>query len=389
MIKVKTVRVGERVAVWNKNGKMRVVDGPSRLFLMGETFESLKRFSAAPNEYLAITFRDGKKEHVKGPVSMWMDPVIHASIVSAPAITIEAHEAIVVYAQESKGVIRKIVKGPELYVPSENEWIRDFRWHGADSKNPDKKVPRGLQFQKLRTIPDQMYFDVTDVRTSDDALLVIKLMVFFELKNVETMLDETHDPVADFINALSADVIDFVASNTFESFKEKTEKLNDISIYEMLVQRAQKIGYQINKVVYRGYHATSALQDMHNKAIETRTFLKLESETEKQAQLLADYKQEKAAERAKAIRKMEEETALHQNRLAKLAHEEKIRQKVLEFESDRKHQESVYKMDTEFFQTVKTLDVDMTKYLVSKSQSVEKVIKFDGLSESQLHVHES
>src|SRR6185369_10292289 len=127
----------------------------------------------------------------------------------------------------------------------------EFCWHGADPLNPQRKIPRALKFTKLRIIPDQMYFDVREVRTADDALLEIKLMVFFELTDIERMLDQTHDPIADFINALSADVIDFAAGKTFEEFKSNTSRLNDPAQYTNLVGRAERIGYRINKVVYR------------------------------------------------------------------------------------------------------------------------------------------
>lgn len=42
---------------------------------------------------------------------------------------------------------------------------------------------------------------------------------FLELIDIHRMLDQTHDPFADFINALAADVIDFVAAGSFEEFK--------------------------------------------------------------------------------------------------------------------------------------------------------------------------
>jgi len=48
---------------------------------------------------------------------------------------------------------------------------------------------------------------VSDVRTSDDAQIVVKLMVFFEIKDIEKMLDSTQDPIADVINSVCADVI--------------------------------------------------------------------------------------------------------------------------------------------------------------------------------------
>jgi hypothetical protein len=77
-------------------------------------------------------------------------------------------------------------------------------------------------------------------------------MVFFELQNIETMLNETHDPIADFINAVSADVIDMASQLTFDQFKEQTQRLGDLITYRQLTQRADRIGYTISKVVYRG-----------------------------------------------------------------------------------------------------------------------------------------
>jgi hypothetical protein len=44
------------------------------------------------------------------------------------------------------------------------------------------------------------------------------------------------------------------------------------------------LGYEVTKVVYRGYQASAKLQEMHNNAIEARTQLKLKGETESQAQ---------------------------------------------------------------------------------------------------------
>ena len=61
-----------------------------------------------------------------------------------------------------------------------------------------------------------MYVTVTEVRTSDDALMQVKFMVFYELKNIEQMLDTSLDPIGEFINAISSDVISFVSKLTFE-----------------------------------------------------------------------------------------------------------------------------------------------------------------------------
>ena len=60
-----------------------------------------------------------------------------------------------------------------------------------------------------------MYFDVESVRTKDNALITVKLMIFYQLSHVETMLDNTNDPMADFINAVSADVIEKINALKF------------------------------------------------------------------------------------------------------------------------------------------------------------------------------
>lgn len=72
------------------------------------------------------------------------------------------------------------------------------------------------------------------MRTADDALITVKLMIFFQLSDVEKMLDTTHDPIADFVNAATADVIDFMSHNSFESFKQKTELLNSLDTYKQV-----------------------------------------------------------------------------------------------------------------------------------------------------------
>ncbi len=395
----KTIRTGERAAVWDKRGRVKFVDGPKRFFRTTQQVQMLPRFTAEPNQYLAVHLTDGRRRHIRGPAATWLDPVEHKEIKVEGAININANEVIVVYVQHEGQVQRKIIRGPALHVPSENEWIHEFRWHGADPKDPRRKIPRALQFTKLRTIPDQMYFDVEDVRTADDALLVIKLMIFFELKDLERMLDQTHDLVADFINALAADVIEFSSKRTFEAFKDQAEKLNDLATYRQLVQRGERVGYQITKVVYRGYFASQKLQAMHDGAIETRTELKLEAETEQQAQELADLKLKREAERAIERRAMEEADIRHKNELSGLMHEEGMREKQAERDQELAWQQQRNEMELQqkqalnqeeasFLKALRELEVDLTKYLVAQNQTAEKLIRIDTVRQPNLHVHE-
>lgn len=95
-------------------------------------------------------------------------------------------------------------------------------------------------------------------------------MIFFELNDIDKMLDNTHDPIGDFINAAASDVVAFCARLTYEDFLSQTTSLNDLISFGQLCKRATSIGYDIKKVVFRGFHASDALQAMHDNSIQVR-----------------------------------------------------------------------------------------------------------------------
>jgi len=242
-----TVRQGERIAVWSKDGSIDFISGPRRVLLLNRVLQPLRRYTAAADEFLVIKFKDGHHEHLAGPAGVWHHPVEHAEVTTHKAVNLDASEALVVYRQDQERVDRRVVRGPSLFVPAANEWLHQFSWHGADPQRPSRKIPHALRFERLRTVPDQMYAEVPAVRTADDALLTLRFMVFFELVDIPLMLDQTHDPIADLVNALTADVIEFAAIRSFEGFKADTEHLNALPTFGQLGGRAERIGYRISQ----------------------------------------------------------------------------------------------------------------------------------------------
>ena len=165
------------------------------------------------------------------------------------------------------------------------------------------------------------------------------------------------------------------------------------------MQRASRIGYRINKVVYRGYHATAKLQAMHDGAIEARTKLRLEAETEAQCQELADLKLKREAERAEQRRQLEESDRHHQNRLKRLAHDQQLSQRQaaqeqelnrLRLRNDLKlsHLRQTNRERLAFLQAMQAMQVDLTRYLVAQYQNPDRLIRIDGGRAAQLHLHD-
>src|SRR5687767_7590033 len=65
----KVIPQGERVLVWNRVGQARIVDGPQRLVLWGDVVQPLERHTAGPEEFLVVVYKNGRKEHVRGPAA--------------------------------------------------------------------------------------------------------------------------------------------------------------------------------------------------------------------------------------------------------------------------------------------------------------------------------
>jgi len=334
-----TIPQGEKINIHMTNGTIRTVSGPDVIRVWGATLEHLQQFSATSAQYLWVQFADGRTHVIPGPTSVHMDKSIHTDIRVKDAVNLSDSEVLVVYRDAAnKGtremgsspgseVARNVVRGPCLYVPqTASEWTHQFSWHGSISNDPDlngRKVKGAMKFTKLRACPEQSYFDVEGVRTRDDALVTVKVMIFYRLQDINTMLRETNDPTADFINSVASDVIEFVAAKSFEEFKGATDQLNNLSVYQQLTSRARGIGFEVTKVVFRGYGAPQRLQKMHDDAIERRTKLALDRENEDQEQQLQDMKLDREEARLRKRRSMEWETKAHERELQRAAHEAK------------------------------------------------------------------
>jgi hypothetical protein len=358
----------------------------------------MAHYVAHPGEFLIVRYRDGQQEHIAGPAELWLDPRVHQEITREDALQLAAKEAVVVYSKPAgaEAITRRFEYGPGLFIPKPGEWLHTFSWHASVGGHKGvQKVPNGLVFQKLWLMPDQMYHDVSDVRTSDDALLTIRLMIFYELVDIERMLDTTHDPIGDFVNATTSDVVAAVGRLDFDTFKRNTSLLNELETYRQLTGRAAQSGYRITKVVYRGYGAPDTLQQMHDKAIEARTKLQLDRATEQQAQDLENYKLDCQITRA-GKRRTEQATEVgHDLEMTRRRQENELRHREAQQAQLREQRrleaelqmEVRRRQDTQLREhaaALRELGVDLTAYLTQAR--ADRVIELRGTKNAHVHL---
>lgn len=392
-----TIEEGQRVLAIHKSGKMEVIEGPARVWRSGLRFQPMAHHVAHPGEFLIVRYRDGRQEHLAGPAHLWLDPRIHLEVEKEEALQIAAKEAVVVYQDgDAGGVNRRIVHGPASFVPKPGEWLHTFSWHGSDGGHRGyQKVPKGLVFQKLWLMPDQMYHDVPDVRTADDAVLTIRLMIFFELVDIEKMLVTTHDPIGDFVNAATSDLVELIGRYDLDAFKSHVDRLNDLAVYRQLVERASQCGYRIGKVVFRGYGATESLQQMHDQAIESRTRLKLERATEQQAQELEDFRLERtlartAKQRADKSAEVDQDLVMSKRRREAELDEQRARlqmareQAALDAEADQRRQREKDTALRDHLAGLAAMGVGLEAYLTQGR--ADQVLELRGAATPHVHL---
>ena len=266
-----------------------IVNGPKE-FIPNINVKSIKKLDMYPidsGSYAVISYFDGKVEHVRGPTNICGDIRTINTVEIKPIMFVESNETIVVYTKHNDKLTRKIIKGATTFVPQPNDTIHEFSWSGHDGKNElNIKIRNKVVFSRLKQMPHQMYLDVPNVRTKDDVLLTIKIIAFFDITNLEQMLDNTNDPIANISTGVGADVIKTISQFTFSEFKDAISQLNNLDQYTELLKTTNTIGITLNNIVFRGYLASSDLQKLHNDAVIERQKLILKEENQKNNQAL-------------------------------------------------------------------------------------------------------
>lgn len=151
------------------------------------------------------------------------------------------------------------------------------------------------------------------------------------------------------------------------------------------------IGYQLNKVVYRGYQASSKLQSMQELAISSRTKLRLEADTFRQEQANSSFMLNAQEQQSKQKFAQEERENGHRAKMLRLKADQELDAKrdanalVLTHERDMNNERKAY------LNSLLEMNVDLTKYLcaqVSSKPTSHLLIENAGDNRgANLHIH--
>lgn len=210
-------------------------------------------------------------------------------------IQLSEREAVVKVQRDGKEEIVLWKDMPEIFINPVVEKLKNFRWTWSWEWGPDsEKVPDMINFEILRLDNSQTYFSFP-VRTKDNVVVNLKLMIFYDVSSVENLVRNTHDPMCEFYNKLQATLTWEIAKQNFDDFKNNTWKfISDMTDNESL--DFENIWLSIDEIVLREWEPQERrVQDILEKAamVESQKWLD-EADHKRKLQLL-DYEKEQAS----------------------------------------------------------------------------------------------
>lgn len=398
----RTVKDGEAVAVWNRLGVHREVVGPRLIRLFFSTIVFLDKRIAGPNEYLVVTNTDGTVEHIRGPTTLFENPVFHRSVAVKSAFSlVSASECVVINREirESSAITktgaivgnsrieRVVVYGPNLYFPLVGDSIVEFKW---SCKSSDARVVDS--FTVLSTASRQWKVElpfhvvsggVSGAPGASTATVkgTVQITVCFSITDVPSLLDNTSDLFGDLYDAMVVDMAAIGASDLArrEVNAKNLSKIMNLFVsvndaFPNLCSRAIATGITINGFAYRGFEPASALSRYLSELdeVEARIYRDRVLAEQDEKRIQADLSARQA--------RLQHEQSLQQAQLAadkdRLAAEQDYKQAVAEHatrESNMKIRVEVERMKEvndealRVLTSLSELGVDLTTLLTHKS----------------------
>lgn len=318
------LRPGQKIQVYNPdNEEVQNIDSPWIHFIHPDAIV-IQYQKIILNEWEKAWLYDENWEYeeVAGPKVIYEHP--EGKLERFSRVQLSEREAIIKVQQNGKEEIISGKDTPEIYINPVVEKLKNFSWTGSWEGGPDsQKVPGMIQFQVLRLDNSQTYFSFP-VRTQDNVVIDLKLMIFYMISDVTNLVKNTHDPMCEFYNKLQATITSQIAKLKFDDFKEGTGKrITDMK--DLQEMEFENIGLSIDEIVLREWEPEEKrVQDILQKAamVESQKWLD-KADNERTLQLLS-FEMEQA-EKQKELWEIRKENAQQEGerqgaKLAKILH---------------------------------------------------------------------
>lgn len=234
-----------RITHWN--GDVTIKQGPARapLFSRVELFDKI---IVPEGEQGYLINENGGYQEYTGPAVVHVHP--EANYKPHHRFELANYEAMVVIDENGVVHIYQGSDSPTVWV-KDRQRIHNFHWTGSIG-NVEDKVPGALNIQILRLQDTQTYYSFS-VRTKDNIIVILRLMIYYGYGGINLLM-ENNDPLSAMYNKIMSTMVSFVATLTFDEFKEGTnEKITGHPLFNQDKVFFSAYGIGIQDVVVRSW----------------------------------------------------------------------------------------------------------------------------------------
>ena len=142
----RTIKDGEAAAIWDAKGVHRQIVGPRRVWLINSTIRFLTRHKAQSNQFIGVSYRDGRVEHIEGTAVLYQNPAYHDNVwVEDGHRLTSSSECIVVFVSNRNNEGRDSNQEVSNYHKEGVELINQARERFRKKMQIDKKKMQGIQ----------------------------------------------------------------------------------------------------------------------------------------------------------------------------------------------------------------------------------------------------
>lgn len=401
----RTIKDGEAAAIWDSNGVHKQIVGPKRVWLINSTIRFLTRHKAQSHQFIGVSHRDGRVEHIEGPAELYENPAYHDNVWVEDGYRLASSSECIVTFVSNRGnegeernlvgrerketnahtkdvhdsssyifsentISKRIIHGPTLFLPKPNEKVYTFSW---SSLSPSQNDDGRKKFQILKMFDSISV--MSTIPTADGFAFDVNLILSFKITSIDKLL-ENKDPMKELQNGLHFDSQTLGKEFPSETLKTKKEsciaKLTSINTYPSLMTGAHKCGLNVEYIQVKSISLCSTLCKQIEKeqslAAEVRTNISNKTHSSEIRDLEFEAR----------LKKIEEEAALKReqiminDKLDSEHHEFKLaalerRLKYEKYEAEAMSDIMKVKEDNvlEFLSKMKNMGVDMTKFMTT------------------------
>jgi regulator of protease activity HflC (stomatin/prohibitin superfamily) len=406
----RTIKKGEKCMIWRLNGTCKTVEGPKLVRLWFSTIRFCTQFSANERQFLIVDFKDGHTEYLPGPTTLFFDHLKHKQITVKNALTVNRGEAVTVIHFEnnkkdksgSNKLIETIKEGPLLFFPTINQTLKKFSFED-EMKMLSKKKAYNMN-QRLSSIDASDMYNQDEViisllernnvlnhafTSNDGYKFTVKLSLTWKINDVSKMLQNTQNPLNLLKNSLISDLTRYSHLKNYEDLIHSSSNLNlsvspskqnktnnkvgviSTDVYPSLLQLAKNIGVEICNVAYQGSQVDPNYKAKCDAMYDEKKRKKDQLEKDNEKERREDFKLTMALARADKQTKKEFADMKHRQKLLDEAHKAKLKREQETFDQNLQQEKKMLLLKSEFYKSLQTNGVDLTKYLVAKVSGVD------------------